>query len=79
MMNVCRGTTIDLRDLDIICPERLTGAEKDEMYRQLHANTKHPEVPLDLFAKWVNSRHSELALRILKATKDLKWGEVSKR
>jgi calcium-binding protein CML len=47
------------------------------MYRQLHANEKHPEVPLDLFAKWINSRHSELAAKLLTAAKDLKWGEMA--
>ena len=79
LQQVKDGTTMDLRDLDIICaiPEGLTDAEMGEVYHQLHTNEAHPEIALDLFAKWVVSKHSEVAGKILATAKGLKWAELA--
>jgi Ca2+-binding EF-hand superfamily protein len=76
---VAEGTTIDLRDLDITCaiPGGLSATEIEAVYHELHASEKHPNIPLDQFAKWVVSKHSDVAAKILETAKGLKWGELA--
>ena len=73
------GTTLDLRNIDIISavPGGLSDDEVQDIYRQLHVSEGHSEVPLDLFAKWIVSRHSELAAKFLEAVQGLKWPELA--